>query len=372
MRVLIIGDFSSVAKNLSDGINKIGHEAYVVSWGDGFKNIKYQKDTAFIVPQRNYYIKGYRLKSLAFINRLTCCALLRREVKKLSYKKWDVVLVVSPVFIKIPSQWWAPFFTRSMIMRLVKSPRNIFLMCCGEDPISHTYWAKHPEGKMYPMLKQYTSLSNIEKKHLEYYSSFISKIIPVTYGYAEPYRRSELARGFSVLPTIPMPINTAKFECENIVSEKIVVFHGINRPNQKGTPYIIEAMNMLQNKYPERVQCVAKGNMPLMEYLELLKRANIIVDQCYADSSGMNALYAMSMGKVVLGGNEPENCKEFNYSVPAINIKADSKQIFNELEKLVLRPELIHELSIASRRYVEYVHDYRKIAKKYIDCFNSL
>ena len=39
MRVLIIGDFSSVAKNLCDGINSIGHESFVISWGDGFKRI---------------------------------------------------------------------------------------------------------------------------------------------------------------------------------------------------------------------------------------------------------------------------------------------------------------------------------------------
>ena len=43
--------------------------------------------------------------------------------------------------------------------------------------------------------------------------------------------------------------------------------------------------------------------------------------------------------------------------------------IFNELEKLVLRPAIIAELSKQSREYVEKVHDYKLIAKKYISCF---
>lgn len=369
MRVLIIGDFSSVAKNLCDGINSIGHESFVISWGDGFKRIDYSEKEAFIVPQRNYLFNGYKIKTLSLLNRINCSFKLHKVVKKLSSKKWDVVLIVSPVFIRLPFQIWMPFFTQKMILGLAKSSSGIFLMCCGNDPISHTYWANHPEGKMYPMLKCFKNLSFMERKKLKYYSSFINKIIPVTYGYAVPYKKSELAKGFVVLPTIPMPINTSKFVSSNTIGKKIVIFHGINRPEQKGSPYIIEAMNKLQDKYPEKVQCIAKGNMPLSEYLELLMNSNIVVDQCYADSSGMNALYAMAMGKVVLGGNEPENVIEFNYKVPAINIGADSDMIFNELEKLVLRPAIIAELSKQSREYVEKVHDYKLIAKKYISCF---
>jgi hypothetical protein len=129
-------------------------------------------------------------------------------------------------------------------------------------------------------------------------------------------------------------------------------------------------MERLQKKYPHKVECVAKGGMPLDDYLVVLSRTNILIDQTYASTTGMNALYALSMGKVLLGGNEPENCIEYHYpNIPVINIGPDSDKIFVELEKLIQNPDTIVKLSEDGRKYVEQVHDIKIVAKQYINTF---
>ena len=44
MKILIIGEFSGLAKNLKIGLNYLGNQVSIVSTGDGFKNIEIEKD----------------------------------------------------------------------------------------------------------------------------------------------------------------------------------------------------------------------------------------------------------------------------------------------------------------------------------------
>lgn len=373
MKILIFGEFSSFSKNLSAGFRGLGHDCFVFSTGDGFKKIQ-QDGKGFLVKQPNERKLPYPLRGILY--RCECfLAYLRlmRFVSQMSKKKeWDVALLVNANFIK--TKWWQNGFTKNMLLGLLKDPSNIFLSSCGGDAPFYDYWGKQnwKNKKMVDLMKsKYLSASGI--RHFYYCSTFINKVIPVTYAYAQAWRNSNFAKSFKVLHTIPLPVDTSKFNPFNEINGKIVVFHGIIRPETKGTPYIVEAMNRLQENYPDKVECIAKGGMPLEEYLEVMNRANILIDQTYASSSGMNALYALAKGKVLLGGNEPENSVEYDYpNIPIINIGPDSTQIFRELERLVLNPEKIIYLSKEGRTYVEKIHDSKVIAQKYIDAFGSV
>ena len=98
-----------------------------------------------------------------------------------------------------------------------------------------------------------------------------------------------------------------------------------------------------------------------------------MIDQCNSISYGMNALYAMAMGKVVLSGNDPVNLMEFNEKyIPVINICPNENQIFQQLERLILDRNLISKLSHESRMYVEKKHDCKVVAKRYLELFEAL
>ncbi len=371
MRVLIIGEFSSFSKNLSAGFRALGHECFVFSWGDGYKNIK-QDGESYTVIDPSSNLGGVVGKFLYYCKTYPSYLKLRKFVRQMSKGPlWDVALVISPGFIRRKYFFFHNRFTRRMIKSLVKNPANIFLSSCGGDLPYYDYWcSKDWKNKKLVINKRKHYLSKSGIAHFRFYSSFINKVIPVAYEYAEAWRKSKFTKSYTICPTIPLPVDTKKQQFKNDVGDKLLVFHGIVRPIDKGTEYIVPAMERLQKKYPNNVECVAKGGMPLDDYLVVLSRANILIDQTYASSTGMNALYALSMGKVLLGGNEPENSIEYHYpNIPVINIGPDSDMIFAELEKLVQKPDTIGKLSKDGRKYVELVHDIKIVAKQYIDTF---
>ena len=171
-----------------------------------------------------------------------------------------------------------------------------------------------------------------------------------------------------------LPINTSKISYkENIVNNgKVVVFHGINRKGTKGTALVEEAFNILNTKYPNDLECVCAGGLPLNEYQELLNRVNICIDQTYSPESGMNALISMAKGKVVLGGADPTFTSAMGLSdTPLVDISPSVKDIINKIEKLLDNRKSLPEMGRSARDFVEKHHDCRIIANRYIDLWNT-
>ena len=104
--------------------------------------------------------------------------------------------------------------------------------------------------------------------------------------------------------------------------------------------------------------------MSFSSYLDYITSVDIVVDQINTYSYGMNALLALSYGKVVLSGCEPECLTALNISSsPIINLKPNINHIYNTLKTLLASsPEQLNELSSQSKRYVQKHHDCTKIA----------
>lgn len=375
MNIVIIGEYSSFSKNLSEGFRALGHESFVFSWGDGFKDIKQNPQDSYIIKLK-YKGKGLFWHLVYIIQSFWEFVKLKNYVShSITRRKWDVVLIINPSFIKRRGflYFWHSLFTDKMVKSMVRNTENIYMSACGNDIPFYDYWKDHPwKNRHFVDCGIKRNYTDEMKAHFEYCMSFVNKAIPVMYMYAEAWRNSSYTKDCKVFPTIPLPVITSKYHVKNDLKNKIVIFHGIIRPDEKGTPIIVEAMNRLQEKYPNDVECVAKGGMPLDDYLLLLNRTNILIDQAHSDSVGMNGLYALAMGKVVLSGNTHENQKEFGeYDCPIVNIMPDPEQIFMELEKLVLNRDKIKELSMKSREYVVRVHDAETIAQRYIDVFQD-
>jgi glycosyltransferase involved in cell wall biosynthesis len=192
----------------------------------------------------------------------------------------------------------------------------------------------------------------------------VDGIIPVMYEYEVAYRNHP-----KYLSTIPLSIATDKIRyTPNIVKDKIVVFHGLNRYGFKGTKIVEEAFETLSSRYPDDLELIIDGNLPLDEYLELISRVNIIIDQVFSYSCGMNALYSLAMGKVVFGGAEPDSLESLNIdSSPVVNIKPEAEDIVKKVEYFLQNREKIEKLGYKSRRFVERYHDSEVVARQYLD-----
>lgn len=99
--------------------------------------------------------------------------------------------------------------------------------------------------------------------------------------------------------------------------------------------------------------------------MALVSRINVILDDANSYSIAMNGLFALSMGKIVMGGAEPEGNGELGISNvnPVINIEPNVDQICSQIEYIIHNREKIEEWGCLSRKFVEEYHNPIDIAK---------
>jgi len=343
-KILLLGEFSGLHTNLKEGLEEIGHHVVLVSSGDGEKNIK--RDGDISVEEKNvlgklkkYHKNNKYLKSL---------------------KNYDVVQFINPYIM--------PRSTIFSYINIFNNNKKIVCLAAGTDIYLSEYIKKGGMSRYSPFDDElklpYDSLIHrtLQKKILKE----MDLIIPSIYEYAEAYRQSDL--GHKISETIPFPINTSKIEyVDNKITGKIIIYHASNRPIVKGSNFIIEAMEIIEKKYPNDVEIICAEYLPLDKYLETINKAHIIIDQCRSYSYAMNALYSMAKGKIVLSGSEPECNKELGIqNSPVINIIPDVQQIVQQLEGILENKHKIEEMGIKSRDYVIENHNHISIAGKYV------
>lgn len=140
---------------------------------------------------------------------------------------------------------------------------------------------------------------------------------------------------------------------------------------KKGTVYFEEALKIISEKYPEKVEIIISKSIPYSEYINIYNKAHILMDQVFGFDQGYNALEAMAKGKLVFTGAETEFTEYYNLSERvAVNALPNVDYLVNELSFLIENPNEIIEISKRARAFIEKEHDYIKIAGEYLDCWN--
>ena len=355
MKILLLGEFSGVYTGLKEGLKALGHEVTLASSRDGYKNIK-GADISFDPKFPGILGKvENRLRPLAALP---------------SLKGFDVVQLINPFafdYFGFPKEFF--------IKQIKKNNKKFFLSASGTDAfyfqISRMKLRYGPFQDILDFDLNSTTCRFQEEEALAY-NSWVAEIadgiIPVMYDYECGY-----ADFPNLKSTIPLPINLQKYEySENRVHEKLMIFHGLSRYGFKGTRHVEEAFDVLEKKYPNQLDLKIEGQLPIDKYLEIMKKANIVIDQTSCYSTGVNALIAMAQGKAVLGGAEPESLLCLGVeSSPVINILPSSDSIVCEIEKLLQNPFSLSEIGMRSREFVRDNHDHIKIAQKYIDIWSE-
>ena len=338
--------------NVYQALIELGYKVDISSNSDGFKNIGDSTIRFLFKPSNSKLLRAYRKLVFPFKN-----------LK--SYYGYDIVQLIDHNIFG-----GAKFgYNHFILKRIKKKSEKMFLLSIG----SSFYYYQLIDKLRYHPLKEHIKIDGISEKIFNKYSNrrnnqkvvqLVDKIIPSTYSYRLAYNDFH-----NLDSTIPFPLNlkTIKSVEQSFNNDKITVLHGLLREGFKGSKYIIPAMERLKTNYPDRVEIIIDGKMPLEKYKKILAQTNILVDQALSYEYGMNALYAMSMGKVVLSGNEPESRMDMGRDdIPVINILPDENDIYLKLEELILNKEKIIEVGQKSRKYVEEVHDSIVVAKKYL------
>lgn len=348
MKILLLGEYSALHKNLKEGLQELGHSVTIAASRDGFKNIKADVNLDPLLPM-----------PFGRIERL-----LRQVIIPVWARNYDVVQVINP-FIFRPYSILEVFYKA-----LQHVNERTFFLAAGDDAY---YWrvgrASLEYGPFDDSLKYDLNLKNspLEGEKVFSINKRITEnsdgVIPVAYEYDLSYRGNKKKKSL-----IPLPLNTRNVRySENKVMGKVMIFHGLNRYGFKGTRHVERAFEFLQGKYSRHLDLIIDGKMPLDRYLEVMQRANVIIDQTNSYSMGMNGIYALGMGKVVLGGAEPEALEAMGVSEsPAINVLPSYLSIVDAVERILESREEILKIGEDSREFVEKVHHNVVIAEKYL------
>jgi hypothetical protein len=350
MKILLLGEFSAFHKNLQVGLREHGHDVTLASSGDGFKQVR---------GDINYP----KIKSYSFTGKMKYRYKYFQFIKKIN--NYDIVQLISPNIF--PARGF-PF--KEAFNSLKTKNKKVFLVAAGSDAL---YWTiakkKMRYGPFSDVLKydlnkeksSFQSMYNLNRD--TWIADNVDGIIPCAYEYKISYDSFSKIRN-----PIPIPLDLTSIKLKvNKVNNQVKIFHGLSRYGFKGTRHIESAFKKLNKKYGSLISLKIDGKMNLNSYLQVLDKANIIIDQVNTFSYGVNAVYGLAMGKVVMGGAEPE-CKEILDvdELPVINLLPNPDHIVEKVSKIIDEKESIVNIGNRSRIFVEKLHDCRKIAEKYL------
>lgn len=361
MKILLLGEYSNLHWTLAQGLRHLGCDVTVASSGDSFKG--YYRDV-------NLTRKSYNLPdTLKYVY----------QVAKNFYrfKGFDVVQVVNPVFLDLKVDRNLEAFNY-----LKKHNGKVFLGAFGDD----AYLLKACLSKNVFRYSEFQIPGRVEylpsaQKLIDVWSNpdkvKLNKeiaersdgIIACLYEYYVSYQ-SEFDEK---LTYIPEPINTSElsFKQRGVNEEKLKFFIGIQmlRTEIKGTDVMFRVLERIKQKYSNECDVLKAESVPYREYVKMMENSDVLLDQLYSYSTGMNGLSAMAQGLVVVGGGEPEvyDLQGEVQNKPIVNVVPTEDDLYNKLQSLILNKQAIANLSLSSRAFIEKHHDYIKVARRYID-----
>lgn len=378
MKILLMGEYSNVHATLAEGLRKLGHHVTVLSNGDFWKN--YPRDIDLVR-------KPGKLGGIMYMMKLYT------NVHKL--RGYDIVQLINPMFLELKAECIFPIY-----QYLRKHNKKIILggfgmdyywvsVCCKDKPLRYSDFNIGNELRTNAdALKERKDWLGTEKGRLnQMIAEDCDGIITGLYEYWACYQP-----GFPQKTTfIPFPIKPKLITSGNgnsytnaenhqviplDIPKKVKLFIGINksRSEYKGTDIMLKAAQAIAKKYPDKAELRIAESIPFAEYVKMMNGSDAILDQLYSYTPSMNPLEAMARGIICIGGGEPENYEIIHEDKlrPIINVLPNYESVYQELEHLVLHPELVPLLKQQSIEYISKHHDYIKVAKRFEAFYQKL
>ena len=380
MKILLLGEYSRLHNSLKEGLVALGHEVTIVGCGDKFKKFPVDYSIYAAVCNDNK-IANFLFKSI-------------RKVLGLDFEKIEKAIRFYLLLPKLndfnhvqlinsDALETYPILSRFLYKKLFKKIKSRSLLICGDETPIVDYWFQN-ELK-YSVLTPYFEDNSLEnqfqfplkyrkenyKKTFKWLKENCQQLITSDLDYGIPMQKMGYSTTF-----IPNPINTDKIVFQPIENtNKIIIFLGINRLSylKKGINYFEKALEIIREKYADKVEIIVTENLPYNEYISIYNKAHILLDQVFAYDQGYNALEAMAKGKVVFTGAETEFLNQYQLQEDEVCINAlpNETEIAAKLSLLIEHPEKIIAISKNARNFIEKQHDYKTIATKYLACWEA-
>lgn len=365
MQVLLLGEYSNVHATLAQGLKKYGVTTTVASNGDFWKD--YPRD---IDLSRRGGMAG----------KLLFAAKLAHALPRM--KGYDIVQIINPMFLELKAKRIWPIY-----QFLRQHNRKIIMGAFGMD----YYWV-HENITRKPLrysdfnigqqlredadaLKERKDWIGTDKEKLnKYVAADCDGIVAGLYEYWAVY--SPLFTQKTHFIPFPIRCKMSENDIDGTVRRPVKFFIGIskNRSSYKGTDIMLAAAQAVMQRYPHSMTLQIAEGVPFGQYVEMMNNSDVILDQLYSYTPGMNALEAMARGIVCIGGGEPENYDLLNEERlrPIVNVAPNYESVYHAIEQLAAHPERVPELKRQSIAFVRKHHEYTHVAHKYLELYNTL
>lgn len=359
MKILLIGEYSNVHWTLAEGLRSLGHTVCVISNGDFWKN--YKRDISLTRKYNRLSGIKYLIKTYLLLPQL---------------RNYDIVQFINPMFLELKAERILPIYRY-----LRRHNKKIFLGAFGMD----AYWVECATA--IPPIFRYSDFNIGNRKILNSYTceqiadwrdtpkaalnrmiaNECNGIIAGMYEYHTAYKQKHNDK----LTYIPFPIEPEEQIQEPYTpNRKVRFFIGIQRSRSqyKGTDIMLRALERLHADHPEECEILKAENVPFAQYKKMVDNCDVLLDQLYGYSPGMNALLALAKGKIVVGGAE-EECYEIlgeNKLRPMVNVIPDEQDVYNKLEWILKNKEQISKMQQESIEYIKRHHTPLHVAQKYL------
>ena len=378
MKILLMGEYSNVHATLAEGLRKLGHHVTVLSNGDFWKN--YPRDIDLVRKPGKLGGIMYMMKLYTNMHKL---------------RGYDIVQLINPMFLELKAERIFPIY-----QYLRKHNKKIILggfgmdyywisVCCKDKPLKYSDFNIGDKLRTNTdALKERKDWLGTEKGRLnQMIAEDCDGIITGLYEYWACYQpvfpQKTTFIPFPIKPKLITSGNGNSYtNAENHqvipldIPKKVKLFIGINksRSEYKGTDIMLKAAQAIAKKYPDKAELRIAESIPFAEYVKMMNGSDAILDQLYSYTPSMNPLEAMARGIICIGGGEPENYEIIHEDKlrPIINVLPNYESVYQELEHLVLHPELVPLLKQQSIEYISKHHDYIKVAKRYEAFYQKL
>jgi hypothetical protein len=171
---------------------------------------------------------------------------------------------------------------------------------------------------------------------------------------------------------LPVDVAEVPWKPSGASTGAVKILHTPSRSGFKGTAVVLEAIEHLKSIRSDFEFRVVTG-VPFQEYIRIVGEADVIVDQVWSQSPGMNGLWLMAMGKVVFSGNTALSRGYLPHAdkSPVIDAAPDPLQLAADLSQAISQRQRFASLAEQGREYVSRHHSHLKIACEYLSLWNG-
>ncbi len=218
--------------------------------------------------------------------------------------------------------------------------------------------------RFYKSEKESIKSDKIKIARLKFESKFVNKLLVCA-----PYI-SEFVPNSDVLP-LAIDIKDYGFSQRSIPEKEFVIMHAPTSRGNKGTEFILKAINeLIREGYEIRLLLVE--NVAHSELKKKYLEADIFIDQIVGGWYGTATIEAMALGTPTICFIRESYFEHINYGSEIPIINAVPETLKDVLISLLEKKELLPEIGKKSREFVEKHHDVRILTKRLIENYKDL